>query len=115
PRTPSTSSSNSRCRTCCMLCRANVSSVSQVGLDAATDSVVFSLTGGVSFCSGVDAPEVLDANRRLHRLHSFTHLPTLPQCHSLPVRSADGMSDRRLMNRAMSALDALSEENLPNP
>src|SRR4030095_14771863 len=33
----------------------------------------------------------------------------------LPVRRRDGMSDRRLMNRAMSALDALSEENLPNP
>src|SRR5207244_7776035 len=28
--------------------------VSQVGLDAATDSVLFFLTGGVSFCSGVD-------------------------------------------------------------
>src|SRR5437870_8850033 len=37
-----------------MLCRAKLSSVSQVGLDAATDSVLFFLTGGVSFCSGVD-------------------------------------------------------------
>ncbi len=37
-----------------MLCRAKASSVSQVGLDAATDSVLFFLTGGVSFCSGVD-------------------------------------------------------------
>src|SRR5207247_11338230 len=37
-----------------MLCRAKLSSVSQVGLDAATDSVLFCLTGGVSFCSGVD-------------------------------------------------------------
>src|SRR3989442_9304272 len=37
-----------------MLCRAKVSSVSQVGLDAATDSVLFFPTGGVSFCSGVD-------------------------------------------------------------
>src|SRR5207247_257881 len=54
PSTPSTSSSNSRCRNCCMLCRAKASSVSQVGLDAATDSVLFFLTGGVSFCSGVD-------------------------------------------------------------
>ena len=34
-------------------CRANASSVSQVGLDAATDSVLFFVTGGVSFCSGV--------------------------------------------------------------
>src|SRR5439155_17883193 len=43
------------CRSnCCMLCRAKLSSVSQVGLDAATDSVLFFLTGGVSFCSGVD-------------------------------------------------------------
>src|SRR5439155_8304919 len=54
PSTPSTSSSNIRCRNCCMLCRAKLSSVSQVGLDAATDSVLFFLTGGVSFCSGVD-------------------------------------------------------------
>jgi hypothetical protein len=37
-----------------MLCRAKASSVSQVGLDAATDSVLFFPTGGVSFCSGVD-------------------------------------------------------------
>src|SRR2546423_2924065 len=37
-----------------MLCRAKTSSVSQVGLDAATDSVLFFPTGGVSFCSGVD-------------------------------------------------------------
>ena len=36
-----------------MPCRANASSVSQVGLDAATDSVLFFVTGGVSFCSGV--------------------------------------------------------------
>jgi hypothetical protein len=36
-----------------MLCRANVSSVSQVRLDATTPSMLFSLTGGVSFCSGV--------------------------------------------------------------
>src|SRR5262249_33429605 len=50
----STSSSNIRCRSCCMLCRAKTSSVSQVGLDAATDSVLFFPTGGVSFCSGVD-------------------------------------------------------------
>src|SRR5216117_1156363 len=54
PSTPSTSSSNIRCRNCCMLCRAKTSSVSQVGLDAATDSVLFFPTGGVSFCSGVD-------------------------------------------------------------
>jgi hypothetical protein len=44
-----------------MLCRAKASSASQVGLDVATNSVLFSLTGGVSFCSGVDAPEVLDS------------------------------------------------------
>jgi hypothetical protein len=37
-----------------MLCRAKASNVSHVGLDVATDSVLFSLTGGVSFCSGVD-------------------------------------------------------------
>src|ERR671919_743046 len=78
PRSSSTSATNSRCRNCCMFSRANASSVSQVGLDAATVSMVFSLTGGVSFCSGVDAPEVLDANRRLHRPHSFTHPSTLP-------------------------------------
>jgi len=32
-----------------MLCRANASNVSQVGLDVPTVSVLFSLTGGVSF------------------------------------------------------------------
>jgi hypothetical protein len=37
-------------------------SVSQLALDAATDSVLFFLTGGVSFCSGVDAPEVLHSD-----------------------------------------------------
>lgn len=37
-----------------MLCRANAPSVSRVGLDAAADSVLFFLTGDVSFCSGVD-------------------------------------------------------------
>ncbi len=41
-----------------MLCRAKLSSVSQVGLDAATDSVLFFPTGGVSFCSGVDRARV---------------------------------------------------------
>ena len=61
-----------------MLCRAKASSVSQVELDAATVSVLFFLTGGVSFCSGVDAPEVRWVNRRLHRRHSFTRLLTLP-------------------------------------
>lgn len=48
-----------------MLCRAKVSSVSQVGLDAATTSVLFFVTGGVSFCSGVDAPEVLDSEPKV--------------------------------------------------
>ena len=48
-----------------MLCRAKASSVSQVGLDAATNSVLFFLTGGVSFCSGVDAPEVLDSEPKV--------------------------------------------------
>jgi hypothetical protein len=48
-----------------MLCRANASSVSQVGLDATTDSVVFSFTGGVSFCSGVGAPEVLGSEPKV--------------------------------------------------
>src|SRR5437667_7467077 len=64
-----------------MLCRAKASSVSQVGLDAATDSVLFFPTGGVSFCSGVDAPAVRWANRRLHRRHSFTRLLTSPLQH----------------------------------
>src|SRR5207244_4419839 len=64
-----------------MLCRAKASSVSQVGLDAATDSVLFFPTGGVSFCSGVDAPAVRWANRRLHRRHSFTRLLTSPRAH----------------------------------
>jgi len=40
PRTPSTSSSNIRCRSCCMLCRAKASRVSHVGLDAATEPKV---------------------------------------------------------------------------
>ena len=48
-----------------MLCRAKASSVSQVGLDAATNSVLFFLIGGVSFCSGVDAPEVLDSEPKV--------------------------------------------------
>jgi len=48
-----------------MLCRAKTSSVSQVGLDAPTDSVLFSFTGGVSFCSGVSAPEVLDSEPKV--------------------------------------------------
>jgi hypothetical protein len=48
-----------------MLCRAKASSVSQVGLDAATASVLFSFTGGVSFCSGVSAPEVLDSEPKV--------------------------------------------------
>jgi transposase InsO family protein len=43
----STSSSNIRGGSCCMLCRAKASSVSQVGLDAATDSVLFFVTGGL--------------------------------------------------------------------
>ena len=37
-----------------MLCRAKASNVSHVGLDVAAVSVLFFLTGGVSFCSGVD-------------------------------------------------------------
>jgi predicted RNase H-like HicB family nuclease len=41
-----------------MLCRAKASRVSRVGLDAATDSVLSFFTGGVSFWSGVGAPEV---------------------------------------------------------
>ena len=40
--------------------------------------VRFFLTGGVSFCSGVVAPAVLTANRRLRRPHSFTRPLTLP-------------------------------------
>src|SRR2546425_2836085 len=40
--------------------------------------VRFFLTGGVSFCSGVVAPAVLTANRRLHSPFSFTRRPTLP-------------------------------------
>src|SRR5215510_15020349 len=36
-----------------MLCRANVSNVSHVGLDAAPSSMLSFFTGGVSFCSGV--------------------------------------------------------------
>jgi hypothetical protein len=48
-----------------MLCRAKASSVSQVGLDAAPHSVLFSLTGGVSFRSGVGTPEVLDSEPKV--------------------------------------------------
>ena len=60
-----------------MLCRAKASKVSHVGLDAATDSVFFSQAVSPSVRALI-APEVLDANRRLHRPHSFTHLLTLP-------------------------------------
>src|SRR5215472_9261153 len=64
-----------RCRSCCMLCRAKTSSVSQVGLDAATPAVLFSFMGGVSF-PGVPAPVVRwSTNRRLHRL-LFVYTPT---------------------------------------
>src|SRR5262245_51483329 len=63
-----------RCRSCCMLCRAKTSSVSQVGLDAATPAVLFSFMGGVSF-PGVSAPVVRwSTNRRLHRL-LFVYTP----------------------------------------
>jgi hypothetical protein len=48
-----------------MPCRANASSVSHVALDGATVSVLFFITGGVSFCSGVDAPEVLDSEPKV--------------------------------------------------
>jgi hypothetical protein len=58
-----------------MLCRANVSSVSQVGLDAATPSVLFSFMGGVSFPGVISAGGSLVANRRLHRL-LFVYTPT---------------------------------------
>jgi hypothetical protein len=57
-----------------MLCRAKASSVSQVGLDAAPTSVLFFLTGGVSFCSDVGSAR---GSRRtegytaLSRLHAF--------------------------------------------
>src|SRR5207244_1334364 len=79
-----------------MLCRAKASSVSQVGLDAATDSVLFFPTGGVSFCSGVDAPAVRWANRRLHRRHSFTRLLTSPRVHKtlrVPPAMEAGVAD----------------------
>jgi hypothetical protein len=48
-----------------MLSRAKASSVSQVGLDAGADSVLFFPTGGVSFWSGVGAPEVLDSEPKV--------------------------------------------------
>jgi hypothetical protein len=58
-----------------MLCRAKASSVSQVGLDAAPASVLFLVTGGVSFCSGVDAPEVLDSEPKVTPL-SLVYTPS---------------------------------------
>ena len=71
-----------------MRCRAKISNVSQVGLDTATDSVVSSLTGGVSFCSGVDAPELLTVNLRLRAL---TRLPTFrPYLENHNVREQSG-------------------------
>src|SRR5437773_3689780 len=54
PRSSSTSSSSTRCKRCCTPCLAKASSVSHSALDSSTDSVLFFLTGGVSFCSGVD-------------------------------------------------------------
>ncbi len=42
-------------------------SVYQLALDAGTNSVLFFLTGGVSFCSGVDAPEVLHSEPKVRR------------------------------------------------
>lgn len=56
-----------------MLCRANASRVSRTGLEAATDSELSFPIGGVSFCSGVHAPEVLMAGRRVRRPLSFAH------------------------------------------
>src|SRR5437773_12400417 len=77
-----------------MLCRAKLSSVSQVGLDAATDSVLFFPTGGVSFWSGVDRargsfgePKVTPPFLvyTLSDVTSSPHLETMrpaPHCHS---------------------------------
>jgi hypothetical protein len=58
-----------------MLWRAKASSVSQVGLDVATRSVLFPSMGGVSFPGVVSAGGSLVANRRLHRL-LFVYTPT---------------------------------------
>ncbi len=52
--------------------------VSQVGLDAATDSVLFFPTGGVSFCSGVDRARGSCDEPKVTRPLSFTLLLTLP-------------------------------------
>src|SRR5262245_53457816 len=58
-----------------MPCRAKASSVSQVGLDAAPASVLFFVTGGVSFCSGVDSArgsrQRTEGYTAITRLHAF--------------------------------------------
>src|SRR5215468_8131091 len=61
-----------------MLCRANTSSVSQVGLDATTPAMLFSLTGGVSFCAGVRSARGSFGEPKVTPPSSFTHLLTLP-------------------------------------
>src|SRR5204863_2234079 len=57
---------------------AKTSSVSQVGLDAATDSVLFFPTGGVSFCSGVDHARGSFGEPKVTPPFSFTRFLTLP-------------------------------------
>src|SRR5262245_22286800 len=89
-----------------MLCRAKTSNVSQVGLDAATPSVLFSLTGGVSFCSGVDAPEVLDSEPKVTP-PSLVYTPS----DLTSRRAAIGVCCRRAATPIMERFDAA--RNLP--
>ena len=85
-----------------MLCRAKASSVSQVGLDAVTIVVLFFVTGGVSFCSGVDAPEVLDSEPKVtppslvYTPSDLTSRPFEPGGTGSPTRS---QSDHRSTNK----------------
>src|SRR5262245_14544726 len=103
-----------RCRSCCMLCRAKTSSVSQVGLDAATPAVLFSFMGGVSF-PGVSAPVVRwSTNRRLHRL-LFVYTPTDVTSASLLMNPSDEPSGTiRAAKRAWSILGAATILQAPS-
>src|SRR5262245_48904120 len=61
-----------------MLCRANASSVSHVGLDAATASVISFGTAVSPSVRALARPRFSIANRRLHRPFPCTRLLTLP-------------------------------------
>jgi hypothetical protein len=58
-------------------------------------SVLFFVTGGVSFCSGVHAPEV-HGESKVHRPFSFPHLLTLARSGSPPSMSTRFSAGRSL-------------------